>query len=110
MFTFPNEPWRAYAACAGMDTNLFFSDRGATDQAKDAVAICNTCTVRPECLEYALVNGEIHGVWGGITPKKRRRMRRLGGYLTPIQRTHGTDARWDYCQCCACTSAKGVGA
>jgi WhiB family redox-sensing transcriptional regulator len=32
--------------------------------------------VRDECLEYALVNGEKFGIWGGMSERERRRIRR----------------------------------
>jgi len=32
--------------------------------------------VRGECLEYALVNGEKFGIWGGLSERERRRLRR----------------------------------
>ena len=42
----------------------------------EAVALCATCPVRAQCLEYALRNKESHGIWGGTTPEERRRIRR----------------------------------
>jgi WhiB family redox-sensing transcriptional regulator len=32
--------------------------------------------VREECLEYALSNGEKFGIWGGMSERERRRLRR----------------------------------
>jgi WhiB family redox-sensing transcriptional regulator len=32
--------------------------------------------VRLECLEYALANGEKFGIWGGMSERERRRIRR----------------------------------
>lgn len=65
------QEWRARAACLGVDTEIFFHD--STYAAK---AVCRTCVVREECLEYALVNREKFGVWGGRSERERRRMRR----------------------------------
>jgi WhiB family transcriptional regulator, redox-sensing transcriptional regulator len=42
----------------------------------EALALCATCPVRAQCLEYALRNKESHGIWGGTTPEERRRIRR----------------------------------
>jgi WhiB family redox-sensing transcriptional regulator len=42
----------------------------------EALALCATCPVRAQCLEYALRNKETHGIWGGTTADQRRRMRR----------------------------------
>ena len=38
--------------------------------------MCRGCVVRTECLEYALVNGEKFGIWGGLSERERRRIRR----------------------------------
>jgi WhiB family redox-sensing transcriptional regulator len=32
--------------------------------------------VREDCLEYALANGEKFGIWGGMSERERRRVRR----------------------------------
>jgi WhiB family redox-sensing transcriptional regulator len=32
--------------------------------------------VREDCLEYALDNGEKFGIWGGMSERERRRLRR----------------------------------
>ena len=39
---------------------------------RDAKAICASCAVAPECLEYALKIREAHGIWGGTTELERR--------------------------------------
>ncbi len=67
------EPWVEYAACAGMDVNLFFPTPG--NNTRQAVAVCNACPVRAECLEHALRVPERFGVFGGKSEKDRRRMR-----------------------------------
>lgn len=61
------------AACAGMDTNLFFVAQGQSST--DARAICNTCPIKQACLEYALSHNDVHGIWGGATERQRRQMR-----------------------------------
>ena len=43
---------------------------------KDAKKVCWSCEVRQECLEYAMKNREVVGVWGGTSEKERRRLRR----------------------------------
>ncbi len=66
--------WRQDAACRGADTDVFFP---VTDEeAGPALAICATCPVREECLEFALVTRQEDGVWGGLTETERRRLRR----------------------------------
>jgi WhiB family transcriptional regulator, redox-sensing transcriptional regulator len=78
--------WREEAACVG-ETELFFhvsSKRGAQGAeeraeraAKVAMAkeICGWCPVREECREYAVVNREEHGVWGGLTADELKKER-----------------------------------
>lgn len=41
-----------------------------------AKAICAQCRVRGICLETALRNKERYGIWGGLTPRERARVRR----------------------------------
>jgi WhiB family redox-sensing transcriptional regulator len=67
--------WQDQASCLGMDPDLFFPERGAST--RDAKAICAACPVRVDCLEYALANGEKFGIWGGMSERERRRVRRL---------------------------------
>jgi WhiB family redox-sensing transcriptional regulator len=66
--------WQARANCMGVDPDLFFPERGAsTREAKD---VCRGCVAREDCLEYALENGEKFGIWGGMSERERRRLRR----------------------------------
>jgi WhiB family transcriptional regulator, redox-sensing transcriptional regulator len=69
--------WRAYAACAGTDPDLWFA-AGAIEH-RIAKRICRLCPVREECLAYAMDAPVDHGVWGGLTERERRRYRRLAG-------------------------------
>lgn len=71
----------ADANCLGSDPNLFFfaenedTPIGAVKLAR-AKAICRGCDVQAECLAYALNNREDSGVWGGMSERERRRIRR----------------------------------
>jgi len=56
-----------------MDPEVFFPQRG--ERAVHLKAICAGCPVRSQCLEYALVAGEKHGIWGGASERERRRIR-----------------------------------
>lgn len=69
--------WMDDGACAGADPDLFFPLRGDNDAVAAAKAVCATCQVRVECLEYALENSERFGIWGGTAEKERRRIRSL---------------------------------
>lgn len=66
--------WQLYANCLGVDPELFFPERGAST--KEIKEICRSCVVREDCLEYALANTERFGIWGGISERERRRIRR----------------------------------
>lgn len=70
-----DEPrWQEFGNCRGVDPDLFFPERGAST--KEAKEVCKSCVVREECLEYALSNGEKFGIWGGLSERERRRIRR----------------------------------
>ena len=87
-----NEPiilergWQDAANCLGVDPDLFFPERGAST--REAKEVCKGCVVRGECLEYALANGEKFGIWGGLSERERRRLRRARGVprVRPRQR------------------------
>ena len=49
---------------------------GSTREAKK---ICVGCEVRAECLSYALANDERFGIWGGLSERERRRLKRMAG-------------------------------
>lgn len=66
--------WQLQANCLGVDPDLFFPERGAST--KEAKAVCRGCVVREDCLEYALANGEKFGIWGGLSERERRKIRR----------------------------------
>ncbi len=67
-------PWMVFSACRNKDPDVFFPESAA--QAREAIAICNTCPVMVECLEYSLEARERFGVWGGLTDKQRRQLLR----------------------------------
>ena len=71
--------WRGDAACRDTDPDLFFPV-GQTGPAiahiENAKAVCQTCDVRVECLEYALMTNQDAGIWGGLTEDDRRKIRR----------------------------------
>ena len=66
--------WWDYANWLGVDPDLFFPERGAST--KEAKEVCRGCVVREDCLEYALSHGEKFGIWGGMSERERRRLRR----------------------------------
>jgi WhiB family redox-sensing transcriptional regulator len=66
--------WQDEANCLGVDPDLFFPERGAST--REAKEVCRGCVVREDCLEFALANGEKFGIWGGMSERERRRIRR----------------------------------
>ncbi len=66
--------WKDYSNCLGVDPDLFFPERGAST--REAKEVCRSCVVQNDCLEYALQNGEKFGIWGGMSERERRRIRR----------------------------------
>lgn len=78
-FRIPGPPgdWMADAACIGINPDLFFPERGHPNNNQEAKAICARCPVRDDCLNYALTEHIVHGIWGGTSEKERRHLRRL---------------------------------
>lgn len=66
--------WQRDALCAQTDPEAFFPEKGGST--REAKAVCESCTVRAECLEYALRHDERFGIWGGMSERERRKIRR----------------------------------
>ena len=66
--------WQERALCAETDPEAFFPEKGGST--REAKKICTGCEVKAECLEYALANDERFGIWGGLSERERRRLRR----------------------------------
>lgn len=73
-----HESWQVKAACRGPESVVFFPptwpERRDERDLREARAktICAECTVRAECLDFALRIREPHGIWGGLTEAERR--------------------------------------
>jgi WhiB family transcriptional regulator, redox-sensing transcriptional regulator len=66
--------WQDRALCAQTDPEAFFPEKGGST--REAKRVCRSCEVRAECLEYALENDERFGIWGGLSERERRRLKR----------------------------------
>lgn len=66
--------WQTDSLCAQTDPEAFFPEKGGST--RDAKKICSTCEVRTQCLEYALSNDERFGIWGGLSERERRKLRK----------------------------------
>ena len=75
--------WQDLANCRGADPDLFFPERGAST--RTAKSICRECSVQADCLEFAIVSSEKFGIWGGMSERERRKIRR--------QRAHDAQRR-----------------
>lgn len=68
------DDWMRDAACKGL-THLFFPGAAERPQARErreaaARTVCATCSVQPDCREYARENHE-YGLWGGESEDER---------------------------------------
>ena len=66
--------WQERALCAQTDPEAFFPEKGGST--REAKRVCMSCDVRPECLSYALANDERFGIWGGLSARERRKLKR----------------------------------
>ncbi len=71
------QEWQVKALCAQTDPEAFFPEKGGST--RDAKKVCQSCEVRDECLDYALEKDERFGIWGGLSERERRRLRRAAG-------------------------------
>lgn len=73
------EDWRVSAACRDSDPDLFFpigNTGPAIEQIASAKAICETCDVQIDCLNFAIETNQDSGVWGGTDEEERRKLRK----------------------------------
>lgn len=66
--------WQARGLCAQTDPEAFFPEKGGST--REAKKVCLTCEVRDECLEYALAHDERFGIWGGLSERERRKLKK----------------------------------
>lgn len=66
--------WQTDALCSQTDPEAFFPEKGGST--REAKRVCASCDVRSECLEYALANDERFGIWGGMSERERRRLKK----------------------------------
>ena len=78
VFGLPDEQsWQERSLCAQTDPEAFLPEKGGST--REAKKICVGCEVRAECLEYALEHDERFGIWGGLSERERRKLRRKAG-------------------------------
>ncbi len=69
-----DDQWQERALCAQTDPEAFFPEKGGST--REAKRICLGCEVRDACLDYALAHDERFGIWGGLSERERRRLKR----------------------------------
>lgn len=69
-----HQEWRQWAACRGLDPDLFYPFESDVEAVEDAKRVCSQCLAQAACLEYALSIREPEGIWGGATAQERRRI------------------------------------
>jgi WhiB family redox-sensing transcriptional regulator len=93
--------WHDQAACASIGTELFFADKpGEVESAKLAKRICMgsekhgmpPCPVLMQCRDWAIENNEAFGIFGGLSPRQRMKLR------TDMRRANGLSVRCRYCR------------
>jgi WhiB family redox-sensing transcriptional regulator len=74
LYEMGSQRWMLRGACRQVDPELFFpiAAKGPAErQVADAKAVCGPCSVRPDCLSFAL-EAMPEGIWGGTTREERR--------------------------------------
>ncbi len=66
--------WQERALCAQTDPEAFFPEKGGST--REAKKVCVGCTVQTQCLEYALAHDERFGIWGGLSERERRKLKK----------------------------------
>ena len=75
MNVFGELPWATQAKCLQAEPDTFFPEKGGST--REAKRICGMCEVRSECLDFALENDERFGIWGGMSERERRKLKRM---------------------------------
>jgi WhiB family transcriptional regulator, redox-sensing transcriptional regulator len=65
------ETWYVDGLCRNVDASLFFPERGAST--RSAKALCRTCPVVEDCLDFFVRHNQEFGVWGGVVGNTVRR-------------------------------------
>jgi len=74
------ESWQVRAACRGPQAAVFFPPpqferkEEKLERERRAKQICADCSVKRDCLEYAVAIREPHGIWGGLNEVERKQL------------------------------------
>lgn len=68
------QSWEEEALCKNVSTEIFFSyHKSDIEKAKKT---CSKCPVREECLLFAVNHNIFYGIYGGLDPEERKRVKR----------------------------------
>src|ERR1700731_3449779 len=71
----PDDPdGQEKALCAQTDPEASFPEKDCST--REAKRMCLGSEVRDACLDYALAHDERFGIWGGLSERERRRLKR----------------------------------
>lgn len=71
-----DDDWKLKGACRGKDLKDFFY-HGDSTRSREMMEFCHlSCSVRQQCLLWALYIPEEYGIWGGHNADERRIMRK----------------------------------
>ena len=78
-----NVHWTDIGNCKGKGHLMFPKKHKDITYISEARKICRACTVKVECLDYALSfpAADMHGVWAGLTPRQLAREQKARGVM-----------------------------
>lgn len=83
--------------CRDTDPDLWFIEHAEPGYTyKIAAQLCATCPVQNMCATYAIKAGEEYGIWGGLTPRQRQKMRSANQKLRGRPTTEQTEKNLSY--------------
>ena len=73
--------WQMHGLCRGVDSSVFFHPDGERGRARAqremrAKEMCRSCPVITQCRSHALAVGEPYGIWGGLSERERRKLKK----------------------------------
>lgn len=78
-----DQSWQARGLCRGVEPDAFFPPSGV-NVPPEVRALCGRCPVLTQCREWAIARPECTGVWGGLTDRQRKLIRRERRKREPI--------------------------
>lgn len=88
------EPWMDWAACRGINPDLFFPEQNDNSSGLNAKRVCAGCVVVKQCLDYADREHIYDGIFGGLNGRERQRRRRQLRLRTGAPLAYKVN-RWD---------------